>query len=431
MIREYFQLRKKREKFQNLMVSIGLDSNFYLIEDKPIKNGHVLKIGIPTTSNYKKFEEKKEQLESHFKGIIEMEKIRFSSMIQMKVITKDLGKYQFEVVKTYANNLFIAREFDTTPFFIDLDKEGHVLIAGQSGTGKTFLLSSLLCNLIATNEDYIEVHLSQIMKGEVGQFANCKCVKSVNYNLSEVAALLTKLKKKVDERSKLFSSLGIKNLTHYIKKTKKYMKRIFFVIEEVSFFIPNDADPEDIKSLKAKCWDAILVIVKAGRSAGIHFLSVTQRSTVANLPSEVKAQMCCITTKQRSGLDSRNIIEVDDAKDLKDRECLVWGRDGLKLLKLPFIDEDFNDLKKFVPEIIVYDDSEEVKKEVKTKSFRVESFNSYDDIKLEDYNKITAKKENIVVNDEASQEVSTEEPPKKKRGRRKKGAIIENDTIAS
>ena len=428
MIKEYFELRRKKEKFQNLMLSIGLDK-FYLIEDKKITNGHVLKIGIPTTSNFKKFEEKKQQLEDHFKGIVEIEKVRFSSMIQMKIITKDLGKYPFKIVKTHANNLFIAREFDTTPFFIDLDKEGHVLIGGQSGTGKTFLLSSILTNLIATNGDYIELHLSQIMKGEVGQFANCKCVKSVNYNLSEVAALLTKLKKKVDERSKLFSSLGIKNLTHYIKKTKKYMKRIFFVIEEVSFFIPNDADPEDIKALKAKCWDAILVIVKAGRSAGIHFLSVTQRSTVANLPSEVKAQMCCITTKQRSGLDSRNIIEVDDAKDLKDRECLVWGRDGLKLLKLPYIDEDFNDLKKFVPEIIVYDDSEEVKEEVKTIKFQYETFSNYTDMTLQDYNKITAKKENIVANDEASQEVSTEEPPKKKRGRRKKGAVIEDVAV--
>ena len=156
MIKEYFELRRKKEKFQNLMLSIGLDK-FYLIEDKKITNGHVLKIGIPTTSNFKKFEEKKQQLEDHFKGIVEIEKVRFSSMIQMKIITKDLGKYPFKIVKTHANNLFIAREFDTTPFFIDLDKEGHVLIGGQSGTGKTFLLSSILTNLIATNGDYIEL----------------------------------------------------------------------------------------------------------------------------------------------------------------------------------------------------------------------------------------------------------------------------------
>ena len=139
--------------------------------------------------------------------------------------------------------------------------------------------------------------------------------------------------------------------------------------------------------------------------------------------------MCCITTKQRSGLDSRNIIEVDDAKDLKDRECLVWGRDGLKLLKLPYIDEDFNDLKKFVPEIIVYDDSEEVKTEVKTIKFQYETFSNYTDMALQDYNKITAKKENIVVaNNEASQEI-TVEAPKKKRGRPRKGAVIEDVAV--
>ena len=58
MIREYFALRKKKEKFQNLMLSIGLDK-FYLIQEKKIKNGYILKIGIPTTSNYKKFDDKK------------------------------------------------------------------------------------------------------------------------------------------------------------------------------------------------------------------------------------------------------------------------------------------------------------------------------------------------------------------------------------
>ena len=80
MIREYFQLKRKKEKFQNLMLSMGLDK-FYLIEDKKIPNGHILKIGIPPTSSYKKFEEKKEQLQDHFKGIVEMEKIRLIKYI--------------------------------------------------------------------------------------------------------------------------------------------------------------------------------------------------------------------------------------------------------------------------------------------------------------------------------------------------------------
>ena len=40
MIREYFELKRKKEKFENLMLSMGM-AKFYLIEDKKIPN-HLL-----------------------------------------------------------------------------------------------------------------------------------------------------------------------------------------------------------------------------------------------------------------------------------------------------------------------------------------------------------------------------------------------------
>ena len=385
MLMEYFKLRSKREKFDNLMTVMKLEG-FRLIEDKKITNGHILKISIPATSSFENFEKKKAQLEDHLGAIIELEKIRFTSMFTAKCINKDIGKYKFNIVKAPENKLFIAKEFDGTPFLLDLDKEAHLLIGGQTGTGKSFLLASILTNLIATNKN-IEIYLSQIMKGEIGLFSNCKQVKMTAYNLEEVAAILRRISKKIDERSKLFSSKGFKNLTHYNSKNKNKLKRIFFIVEELSFFMPNDSDPANVNSLKNECWNKILDLVKAGRSAGIHFISVTQRSTCANLPSEVKAQMCCLTTQQRSSIDSMNIIESPKAKDLQERECLAWGRKGLKLLKIPFIDEDYKDLQKFVPEIKLPN-----QKEIKSNDPDVEKI-SYTDIRLESYNKINSKPE--------------------------------------
>ena len=402
MLIEYFELRSKREKFDNLMTVMKLDG-FRLIEDKKIMNGHILKISIPATSSFENFEKKKAQLEDHLGAIIELEKIRFTSMLIAKCINQDIGKYKFNIVKGLENKLFIAREFDGTPFFLDLDKEAHLLIGGQTGTGKSFLLASILTNLIATNKN-IEIYLSQIMKGEIGLFSNCRRVKMTAYNLEEVAAILRRISKNIDERSKLFSSKGFKNLTHYNSKNKNKLKRIFFVVEELSFFMPNDNDPANIKTLKSECWNKILDLVKAGRSSGIHFISVTQRSTCANLPSEVKAQMCCLTTQQRSAIDSMNIIESPDAKDLQERECLIWGRKGLKLLKIPFIDEDYRDLQKFVPEIKLPN-----QKEIKSNDPDVEKI-SYTDIRLESYNKINSKPE-------VKKEV--------KKARTKKGVIID------
>ena len=402
MLMEYFKLRSKREKFDNLMTVMKLEG-FRLIEDKKITNGHILKISIPATSSFENFEKKKAQLEDHLGAIIELEKIRFTSMFTAKCINKDIGKYKFDIVKAPENKLFIAKEFDGTPFLLDLDKEAHLLIGGQTGTGKSFLLASILTNLIATNKN-IEIYLSQIMKGEIGLFSNCKQVKMTAYNLEEVAAILRRISKKIDERSKLFSNKGFKNLTHYNSKNKNKLKRIFFVVEELSFFMPNDSDSNNVNSLKSECWNKILDLVKAGRSAGIHFISVTQRSTCANLPSEVKAQMCCLTTQQRSSIDSMNIIESPEAKDLQERECLVWGRKGLKLLKIPFIDEDYKDLQKFVPEIKLPN-----QKEIKINDPDVEKI-SYTDIRLESYNKINSKPE-------VKKEV--------KKSRTKKGVILD------
>ena len=392
MLIEYFELRSKREKFDNLMTVMKLEG-FRLIEDKKIMNGHILKISIPATSSFETFEKKKSQLEDHLGAIIELEKIRFTSMLIAKCINQDIGKYKFNIVKGPENKLFIAREFDGTPFFLDLDKEAHLLIAGQTGTGKSFLLASILTNLIATNKN-IEIYLSQIMKGEIGLFSNCRQVKMTAYNLEEVAAILRRISKNIDERSKLFSSKGFKNLTHYNSKNKNKLKRIFFVVEELSFFMPNDNDPANIKTLKSECWNKILDLVKTGRSSGIHFISVTQRSTCANLPSEVKAQMCCLTTQQRSAIDSMNIIESPDAKDLQERECLIWGRKGLKLLKIPFIDEDYRDLQKFVPEIKLPGTEETKIDRQDVERQDVEKI-SYTDIRLEEYNKINKPKKEV------------------------------------
>ena len=199
----------------------------------------------------------------------------------------------------------------------------------------------ILTNLIYNNSNTIDLYISQIIKGEIGQFSNCKPVKFVGNTLEEVSIMLEKIAKKVDERCRKFNSQGYKNLSHYNKNNKNKLKRIYFVIEEVSFFIASDSDPEEIKQLKNKCWTNILTIVKAGRAAGVHFLSVTQRSTVANIPSEVKSQMCCITLRQRSKRDSENIIEDSGATKLKERECLVFSSQGLDMVKVPSIDEDY------------------------------------------------------------------------------------------
>lgn len=331
----------------------NLKLNFKIIKNKPIKNGVELTVKSPAGKSYKDLEKHIDSLESSLRGIITIEDIRFTDLIKIEVINKELKNYDFIPVKSPNNLIFIGKNFSKKNFFIDIEKDPHILIGGMTGTGKTFLLSSILTNLIYNNSNSIDLYISQIIKGEIGQFSNCKPVKFVGNTLEEVSIMLEKVAKKVDERCRKFNSQGYKNLSHYNKNNKNKLKRIYFVIEEISFFIAKESDNEEIKQLKNKCWTNILTIVKAGRAAGVHFLSVTQRSTVANIDSEVKSQMCCITLRQRSKRDSENIIEDSGAVKLKERECLIFGSQGLDMVKVPSMDENYEILQKYVKEIIV------------------------------------------------------------------------------
>lgn len=355
----YRKKRKVIKKWEELMGELNLHSkksNFIpqVMNVKFIDNGYILDIHMPTGLSPKDIEVNKETIENKFKGIVTIEKIRFSSLVKVKVINKDIGKFIFKPVKAYPNQLYIGKTFDGEDYFIDITKACHILIGGATGTGKSFLLSSILTNLIYNSSNSIEIHLLQIMKGEVGLFEQCKSVKLVGKNLKEVAYDLEKLAKLVDERSRKFTELGVKNLNHYNKHYKSKMKRIYCITEEISFFMLEDADSEEDKELKNKCWSSILTIAKAGRSSGIHLISLTQRSTTTNLPSDVKSQLCRITFRQISSIDSRNIIECDDATQLEDRECLCYGTSkAMEVIKTPWIDEDFKILHEYVPEIII------------------------------------------------------------------------------
>lgn len=355
----YRRKRKVIKKWNELMDELKLyskKSNFIpqVTDVKFIDNGYILSIHIPTGLNVKDVESNKEAIENKFKGIVTIESIRFSSLAKIKIINKDIGKFEFKPVKAYPNQLYVGKTFDGEDYFIDITKACHILIGGATGTGKSFLLSSILTNLIYNSSNSIEIHLLQIMKGEVGLFEKCKPVKFVGKNLKEVAYDLEKLSRLVDERSRKFTELGVKNLNNYNNHYKSKMKRIYCITEEISFFMLEDADSEEDKELKNKCWSSILTIAKAGRSSGIHLISLTQRSTTTNLPSDVKSQLCRITFRQISSIDSRNIIECDDATQLEDRECLCYGTSkAMEVIKTPWIDEDFKILHEYVNEIII------------------------------------------------------------------------------
>ena len=356
----YRRKRKVIKAWNELMEELKLyskKSNYIpqIIEVNFISNGYILTIHIPTGLSLGEVEKYKEAIENKFKGIVTIENIKFSSLVKVKVINKDIGNFKFEPVRALDNQIYLGKKLDGENYLIDINNNPHLLIAGQTGTGKTYLLASIITNLEYNSSKYIELYLCQTAKQEIGFLANLKSVKFNAKTLGETSFILDNLVKKIQNRSELFTSNGIRNLSHWNRKFKsRRMKRIYCVIEELSCYMPDESDNEEEKELKAKCWSNILKIVKLGRSSGIHFIGIVQRSTVSNLGGngDIKSQMTRVTFRQASTIDSQNIIGNNMAIDLTEREIVTSTTDGYIQCKAPWIDEDFTILNKYVPEIV-------------------------------------------------------------------------------
>lgn len=346
------------QKWNTLMESSNIKNNlnitFTPLRINILEHAIVYTLNIPAGLTVDKLESIKEAIDSYFKGVTTIKKVKFTDYCIVKIITKNLSDYEFEPIKCSESELFIGKSLDIENYKIDLTKAAaHLLIGAPSGKGKSFLLASILTNLIYNSSDMIDLYLLQIKKGDVGIFEHCKPVKYTAYTLEEVAWGLEKLVTIADERDKKFNSLGVKNLKHYNKHyPKRKMKRIYTVTEEISFFMPNDTDNDNIKKLKERCLEALKTLVKAGRSSGVHIISVCQRSTIENIPSTMKSMMIRISLGQLSAIDSKNIIESNAAIYLENKECLVYGYEPeQKTIKIPTIDEDFLILHKYIKEI--------------------------------------------------------------------------------
>ncbi len=336
--------RKFKNDFNEIMNATGIrnrqDETFSIYKLETTNYGYIAHLNNVKGLSIEHLESKLNILECNLNSIINIEKDKFNNDIKLYAINKDIAKFYFEPVKCRENQLYIGRDYKGQPYFLNLDEHPMLLIAGATGYGKSMLLSSILTNLIYNSSKNIELYLTQLIKGEISSFEDCLPVKMVAYNCNELLIAINKVKKKIDDRSNLFKAHGIRNINQWNKHFKsKKMKRVILVCEEMS------------ELMELPVWEELWQVVKAGRSVGVHLIGALQRTTATNLNTDVKSQMTRITFHQNSIIDSQNVINSNNAMQLKKGECIVCGSNGEINIKVPYIDDDFVILNKYVPEI--------------------------------------------------------------------------------
>lgn len=221
-----------------------------------------------------------------------------------------------------ANKLLISSGL-IRPIIVDMNSFPHMLIGGDTGTGKSRILLLILTNLIKYC-DNVEIHLLQLRKNDLGVFANCRQVKSNSNTLEEVLESLDKIDFECKRREKLIDNTkGYYSIDDYNKKNKK-LDYIYVVIEEFSFLNKSQGDSKEENQLKQKCLKYIKTIVNVGRSSGVFLITALQKPTSDSIPSDIKAQLCTrVSLRIDDGPAAKVILGNEHSTDLKERELII------------------------------------------------------------------------------------------------------------
>lgn len=204
--------------------------------------------------------------------------------------------------------LCLGVDITGTPFFADLAKMPHLLIAGTTGSGKSVGLNTFILSLIKEKTpDEVKFVLIDPKRIEFSIYNNQKYMLFPVVTDNSVAAdALKYLVDEMEKRYSLFEQTMSKNIKEYNAKEEK-IPYIVCVIDEFSDLIVSNKDVEKY----------IQLLAQKARACGIHIMLATQRPSVDVVTGVLKANFPTrLSYKVASSADSRTILDTSGAEKL-------------------------------------------------------------------------------------------------------------------
>jgi S-DNA-T family DNA segregation ATPase FtsK/SpoIIIE len=232
----------------------------------------------------------------------------------------------------------IGKDISGTPVVSDLGKTPHLLVAGQTGSGKSVMINTILTSLLYRNSPsdlkLILVDPKQVELKPYDEIPHLltpvitepeKCISALKWAVAEM-----------ERRYKALADVGKRNISEYNNlKKEEGMPYIVIVIDELA----------DLMMMAARDVEALIVrIAQKARAVGIHLVLATQRPSVDVITGLIKANVPArISFKTTSQVDSRTIIDqVGAEKLLGQGDMLMTLADSPKPRRIQgaFIDDD-------------------------------------------------------------------------------------------
>jgi S-DNA-T family DNA segregation ATPase FtsK/SpoIIIE len=234
--------------------------------------------------------------------------------------------------------LALGKDISGIPFYMDLRRAPHLMIAGTTGSGKSVFLHTVLASMLFKATPYeLKFIMIDPKMLELSIYEDIPhLLHPVVTNPKEAAAALRWAVKEMELRYKLMSELGVRDIESYNSYIGKSDSResdqnslpyIVIIIDELADLMM--IAPAEIR-------ESITRLSQMARAAGIHLIVATQRPSVDIVAGLIKANFPArISFLVSSRVDSRIILDSTGAEQLLGKGDMLFLQPGTsKLLRI-------------------------------------------------------------------------------------------------
>ena len=260
----------------------------------------------------------------------------------------------------------LGKDISGAPITGDLTSMPHLLIAGTTGSGKSVCINTIILSLLYKHSPdkckFILIDPKMLELSTYEGIPHLLC--PVITQPKKAASVLGWVVKEMENRYRLMTKEGVRNIDGYNAKHSLAMPYIVVIVDEMS----------DLMLVAGKeIENYIQKLSQMARAAGIHIIMATQRPSVDVITGTIKANFPTrVSFQVTSKIDSRTILGEQGAEQLLGKGDMLYMTSANRIIRIhaPYVSE--NEIEKvnnflrsqaepdYIDEILNFTDEKEI-----------------------------------------------------------------------